>query len=140
MMNAYSIDFTRRTVTISKAFADKAAEYNSFEYKMLTDLQAQGFTVVRRTHASPKNRKPMPTYAQMERYISCLAEAETYRKLYDAVYEEAQSHNNAIAKVRKWFNATFPNYGKLPEFDENNRILVTPKGHDAASLKEENAA
>lgn len=99
-MNAYSIDFTRRIVTISKSFADKAAEYNSFEYKMLTDLQAQGFTVVRRTHASPKNRKPMPTYAQMERYISCLAEAETYRKLYDAVYEEAQSHNILVLPAR----------------------------------------
>ena len=139
-MNAYSIDFTRHIVTISKSFADKAAEYNSFEYKMLTDLQAQGFTVVRRTHASPKNRKPMPTYAQMEQYISCLAKAEMYRKVYDTVCEEAKSHNNAIAKVRKWFNATFPNYSKLPEFDKENRIVVTPEGHDAASLKEENAA
>ncbi len=91
MMNAYSIDFTRRAVTISKAFADKAAEYNSFEYKMLTDLQAQGFTVVRRTHASPKNRKPMPTYAQMEQYISCLAKAEMYRKVYDTVCKEANN-------------------------------------------------
>ena len=43
MMNAYSIDFTRRTVTISKAFADKAAEYNSYEYKMIVDLQNQGY-------------------------------------------------------------------------------------------------
>lgn len=62
------------------------------------------------------------------------------RKVYDTVCEEAKSHNNAIAKVRKWFNATFPNYGKLPEFDKENRIVVTPEGHDAASLKEENAA
>ena len=49
MMNAYSIDFTRRTVTISKAFADKAAEYNSYEYKMIVDLQNQGY----RTTTSP---------------------------------------------------------------------------------------
>ena len=78
-MNTYKIDFARRTVTITKAFADKAAEYNSNEYKMLMDLQAQGFTVKNHTHASPKNRKPLPTYAQMEQYISCLAEAESYR-------------------------------------------------------------
>lgn len=135
-MNAYSIDFTRRTVTISKAFADKAAEYNSFEYKMLTDLQAQGFTVVRRTHASPKNRKPMPTYAQMEHYLSMVENSDFYTEQYKLICEEAKSHNNSIAKVRKWFNATFPNYSKLPEFNNDNKVLVTPKGHDAKSLKE----
>jgi len=134
-MKTYKIDFTRRTVTITKEFAAKAAEYNSYEYKMIVDLQNQGYTVVKRTHATPTNRKPMPTYAQMEHYISCLAEAESYRKQYDAICEEAKSYNNSIAKVRKWFNATFPNYGKLPEFDENNKIIVTPKDHDAKTLK-----
>ena len=135
-MKAYKIDFTRHTVTITKAFADKISVYNSNEYKMIIDLQNQGFTVVNRTHAAPKTRKPLPSYAQMEHYISCLAEAESYRATYDAVCEEAKSYTNAITKVRKWFNATFPNYGKLPEFDENNKIIVTPKGHDAKSLKE----
>lgn len=134
-MKAYKIDFARRTVTVTKAFADKAAEYDSKEYKMITDLQNQGYAVVKHSHATPANRKPLPTYAQMEHYISCLAEAESYRAAYDAVCNEAKSHNNSIAKVRKWFNATFPNYGKLPEFDENNKIIVTPKGHDAKSLK-----
>ena len=134
-MKAYKIDFARRTVTITKEFAVKAAVYNSNEYKMLMDLQNQGYTVVTRTHATPTNRKPMPTHAQMEHYISCLAEAESYRKQYDAICEEAKSYNNSIAKVRKWFNATFPNYGKLPEFDENNKIIVTPKDHDAKTLK-----
>ena len=134
-MKAYKIDFARRTVTITKAFADKISVYNSNEYKMIIDLQNQGFTVVNRTHATPTNRKPMPTYAQMEQYISCLAEAEVYRKQYDAICEEAKSHKNSIARVRKWFNVTFPNYGKLPEFDENNKIVVTPKDHDAKTLK-----
>ena len=81
-MKAYKIDFARHTVTITKAFADKISVYNSNEYKMIIDLQNQGFTVVNRTHATPTNRKPMPTYAQMEQYISCLAEAEVYRKQY----------------------------------------------------------
>ena len=134
-MKAYKIDFACRTVTITKSFADKISVYNSEEYKMIIDLQNQGFTVVNRTHATPTNRKPMPTYAQMEQYISCLAEAESYRKQYDAICEEAKSHKNSIAKVRKWFNVTFPNYGKLPEFDENNKIVVTPKDHDAKTLK-----
>ena len=134
-MKAYKIDFACRTVTISKEFATKAATYNSNEYKMLMDLQNQGYTVVKHSHASPKNRKPLPTYAQMEHYISCLAEAEAYRKQYDAICEEAKSHKNSIARVRKWFNVAFPNYGKLPEFDENNKIVVTPKDHDAKTLK-----
>ena len=64
-MKAYKIDFTCRTVIITKEFAVKAAVYNSNEYKMLMDLQNQGFTVVNRTHSTPTNRKPMPTYAQM---------------------------------------------------------------------------
>jgi len=134
-MNTYKIDFARRTVTITKAFADKAAEYGSKEYLMLLDLQAQGFAVVKHSHASPKNRKPLPTYAQMEHYISLVENSEFYSEQYLRVCEEAKSYNNAIIKVRKWFNATFPNYGKLPEFDENNMVLITPKGHDAKSLK-----
>ena len=134
-MNTYKIDFARRTVTITKAFADKAAEYGSKEYLMLLDLQAQGFKVVNHTHASPKNRKPLPTYAQMEHYISLVENSEFYSEQYLRVCEEAKSYNNAIIKVRKWFNATFPNYGKLPKFDENNMVLITPKGHDAKTLK-----
>ena len=134
-MITHKIDFTRRTVTITKAFADKAAEYGSKEYLMLLDLQAQGFAVVKHSHASPKNRKPLPTYAQMEHYISLVENSEFYSEQYLRVCEEAKSYNNAIIKVRKWFNATFPNYGKLPEFDENNMVLITPKGHDAKSLK-----
>ena len=71
----------------------------------------------------------------MKQYISCLAESETYQKQYETVCEAAKSYNNPIIKVRKWFNTTFPNYNKLPEFDENGRIIVTPKGHDADTLK-----
>lgn len=135
MKKSYKIDFARRAVTITKEFAAKAAEYNSNEYKMLMDLQNQGYTVVNRTHATPTNRKPMPTYAQMEHYISMVENSEFYSEQYLRVCEEAKSYNNAIIKVRKWFNATFPNYGKLPEFDENNMVLITPKGHDAKTLK-----
>ena len=116
-MNAYKIDFVHRTVTITKAFAIAANTYNSKEYTMLNDLQKQGFIIVNQKH------------------ISCLAESEIYQKRYETVCEAAKSYNNPIIKVRKWFNATFPNYSKLPEFDENGRIIVTPKGHDANTLK-----
>ena len=71
----------------------------------------------------------------MKQYISCLAESETYQKQYETVCKAAKSYNNPIIKVRKWFNTTFPNYNKLPEFDENGRIIVTPKGYDADTLK-----
>ena len=114
-MNAYKIDFVHRTVTITKAFAIAANTYNSKEYTMLNDLQRQGFIIVNQKHTAPKNRKPTPTY--------------------ETVCEAAKSYNNPIIKVRKWFNTTFPNYNKLPEFDENGRIIVTPKGHDANTLK-----
>ena len=99
-MNAYSIDFTRRTVTISKAFADKAAEYNSFEYKMIVDLQNQGYTVVKRTHATPTNRKPMPTYAQMEHYLSMVENSDFYTEQYKQLLLLAtMSLENAIHPI-----------------------------------------
>lgn len=134
-MNAYKIVSSTGTVTITKAFAIAANTYNSKEYTILNDLQKQGFIIVNQKHTAPKNRKPTPTYAQMKQYISCLAESEIYQKRYETVCEAAKSYNNPIIKVRKWFNATFPNYSKLPEFDENGRIIVTPKGHDANTLK-----
>lgn len=36
MKKSYKIDFARRAVTITKEFAAKAAEYNSYEYKILS--------------------------------------------------------------------------------------------------------
>ena len=65
-MKAYKIDFARHTVTITKEFAAKAAEYNSNEYKMLMDLQNQGYTVVNRTHATPTNRNFKPPRCRMK--------------------------------------------------------------------------
>ncbi|MBP3657084.1 MAG: hypothetical protein J6K32_10365 [Clostridia bacterium] len=132
---SYRIDFTANTVTITKAFADAANNPFSEEYKMLVELRNQGFSIVNKTHKPAKTKTPMPTYKQMEHYISSLAESEFYLQRYEAVLNEAKSHTNAITKVRKWFRATFPNYGKLPEFDEDNRIIVTPVDHDAETLK-----
>lgn len=134
-MKEYKIDFTTNTVVITKAFAQKAAVYGSAEFKMMNDLRRQGFSVKCRTHAKPKKQKPSPSYTQMEQYISLVEESEVYLAQYRTICQEAESHNNKYFRVRQWFSATFPSYGKIPEFTDDGKIQVVPENHDAKNLK-----
>ena len=84
-MENYKIDFTTKTLTITKAFSDQAEKPNTKEYKLLTKFlnDFPDLKIVRKTHKTPKNytsksgekTKCNPyknlTYKNMELFIEC---------------------------------------------------------------------
>ena len=134
-MKGYKIDFTTNSVTITKAFADSANEMKGESYEKLQELRAQGFIIKARTHASPKTKLPHPSVKQMRHYVSLVENSEEYMTAFEKVCEEATTHGREYPRIRKWFLNTFPNYCMAPELNENNRVIVTPTGHEAAALK-----
>ena len=134
-MKGYKIDFTTNSVTITKAFADSANEMKGEAYEKLQELRAQGFIIKARTHASPKTKLPHPSVKQMLNYISLVENSEEYLAMFEKVREEAATHGREYPRIRKWFLNTFPNYCMALELNENNKVIVTPAGHDAAALK-----
>lgn len=138
-MNAYKFDFTTKTLTITKAFADKANNPNSEEYITLMMFQQDfpDLTIVRKTHKTPSkyraksgevyncNQYKNLTYAHMETFISALPNSDELMKNYAYLrYVVGKVQTNTYKLVREWFVAQFPKCRKDPLFYINNEVKV----------------
>ena len=139
-MEKYKFDFTNNTLTITKAFADKAeTDPESVEYKTLMRFRKDfpNLTIVRKSHKSPKkyqtksgevyncNQYKNLTYANMERFISVLPNSDDLMQVYYYLrYNLGKVQTNAYKKVREWFVAQFPLYRKDPLFYIKNEVKV----------------
>ncbi len=138
-MNAYKFDFTTKTLTITKAFADKANNPNSEEYITLMMFQQDfpDLTIVRKTHKTPSkyraksgeiyncNQYKNLTYAHMETFISALPNSDELMKNYAYLrYVVGKVQTNNYKLVREWFVAQFPEYRKNPLFYISNEVKV----------------
>ena len=125
-MKNYKIDFAANTITISKPFAEKASKMGTAEFAMMMELRKLGMNF--RVQQPKKHKKPeyQLTYKKMEKYISCLKEAEGYLTMFRQVKETAKGTNNPYLYVQNWFKATFPNYDAIPELTPEFKIVATP--------------
>ena len=85
MKKGYKIDFSANTVIINRNFEQAAQCLNTPEFKMCREFREMGLTIARREKTEMKNRKPRPTYQQMERYIEMLEGGETYKREYERI-------------------------------------------------------
>ena len=129
----YEINYVTNTITVSRKFLEEASTLGPAADTMNT-LRSLGMKIVEK--APVKRRKGTLTYAKMEKYIKCVENSEAYLAEYNATKEAAKATNNPHAHVWKWFKAHFPNHDKLPEYNENLQIIVTP----AECTKEELSA
>lgn len=138
-MNPYKIDFTTKTLTITKAFSDACADPNSEEYKILTQFQKdiRGLKIVRKTHKTPtkyhnasgettsRNQFKNLTYENMERFMNALPQREELMEVYTFLrYDAGFIQTNAYKTVRDWFMAQFPKFRSNPLFYINNEVKV----------------
>lgn len=121
----YNVNFVTNTVTVTKAFAQTAAN-NIFseEFKIMKELREMGMTIV--TKAPAKRKSDRLTYAKMEKHINCLSTAEEDMKEFEAVKEAAKGENNPYLFVKNWYERKFPTHNDVPEFDENLKIVNHP--------------
>ena len=130
----YSIDFVSNTVTVTKKFTEAASQIGTPEFHTMMQLREMNLTIV--TKAPAKRKNTQLTYKKMQKYISCLEDAEKYQEEFKVVCEEAKAQPSAYHYVASWFDKTFPNYGKLPERNTSLKVINTPADYD----KEEPAA
>ena len=138
MAQAYKVDFTTRTVTITAEFEKAMSNPEAAEYKIIRQLCADfpGMRIVKRTHRTPthytsKNGEKSAcnpyknlTYEKMEWFMDALPNGAEYRKQYDFLKSPAAAiQTNGYSTVREWFIAQFPLYRKNPLF----YLTETPK-------------
>ena len=141
-MEKYKFDFTTKTLTITKAFAEKAENPETAEYNLLMKFQQDfpNLTIVRKTHRSPKkyhaksgevyncNQFKNLKYENMERFINALPEGENKTQIFETYtflrYDLGLIQTNAYKLVREWFVKQFPHYRKNPLFYLKNEVKV----------------
>ena len=120
----YSIDFVSNTVTITRKFRDAASQLNTPEFNIMNQLREMNLTIL--VKAPNKKKSTALTYAKMQKFISCLDEADKYQTMFDAVRKESKGMPAPYKYVVSWFHNTFPKYGQMPEHDADMRIVNTP--------------
>ena len=122
--NGYQIDFTTNTVTVTNKFLTAAGQIGTKEFETMCKLRELNLTIVTKDPVKKKNTAL--TYSKMQKYISCLDEADKYQAMFEAIHVESMSMPAPYHYVVAWFHQTFPKYGKLPEHDVEMRIVNTP--------------
>ena len=125
-MKNYKIDFVTNTITVTKKFAEASSQMGTPEFSMMCELRKMNMRIEVAASSKKKASNNLLTYKKMENFIANVADSESYLEEYNTVKELAKSQNNACLYVNKWFKATFPNYDKIPELDENNLFVNTP--------------
>ena len=122
MTKNYKINFSAKTVTVSKAFMTKATtDMESVEFKQMQQFISMGFEVLE-NKISRKN-KHCPTYKQITAYISRVIDSDNYLKEFESVRIASLKEANPYQYVMNWFEETFPNHKAIPVMDENNKII-----------------
>lgn len=107
------INYTNRTIEISKAFANKASVYGSDEYSLLKEARKdnEGFAVVVVATNRKASKNSKITLADMERYISFHDDEEGSKmKVFKGLKNakaNGELHEVSFFEIKKWFFETF---------------------------------
>ena len=130
MKKGYVIDWTAKTVTVTRKFMEEAGTIGTTAFEQRKVLDEMGLVFQIREVKARKNDKI--TYKQMMEYITRVENSAHYLARFEAVRGEAKSKNNPYLRVLEWFNKTFPRFYEMPEFNSNNEIIVKPVDYPAA--------
>lgn len=129
MKKSYVIDWTAKTVTVTKKFMEEAGVIGTTAFEQRRILAEMGLTFQIREVKPRRNGKI--TYKQMMEYITRVEDSAHYLTLFESVRGEAKSKNNPYNRVLDWFKATFPRFYDAPEFNDRNEIIVKPHDYPA---------
>ena len=115
------INHSTRTINVTATFKRAASIYGTEACNLLSEILKAfpGYNVVCATPRKSTAKKVKLTYKKMEKYISCLRNGEVYLEIFKKVKAFAAVQDGAYFIVSSWFNTCFPDYGCVPEFDED---------------------
>ncbi len=119
MKKDYIINHGEQTITITKAFAARAADVSTKEYRELTKLHKDfpDYTIQNRTAVirADKTTYKGLTLDEMEKYIKAQDSSGEGLKAFEAikVYHTPKGKDTpSYPKVKAWFLKSYPKYGK----------------------------
>lgn len=126
MKNGYKMDFRKCALTITKEFERRAMDTNSEEYATLTKLRADfpNLRIVMKAAPKRKRNNLKPTYDKMVNYLSCQPNSTILLNQFIEVKERSKSQENPYQFVRDWFLSSFPDFRKIPKFDESGNPIA----------------
>ncbi len=122
------VDFMTNTVTMTKKFYENATRPGSPEYEIYKTIRKDNPHIrpVIKSSSKKKNAaRERLSYQQMINYIDCLPDHDNWMCKYEQVRHLSKSQKNKYGYVLNWFLETFPDYSKLPSFDENGTLRYT---------------
>jgi hypothetical protein len=123
--NGYKINFINKTIVVTRDFHRRASNETSDEGATVKRLLEEypnfsfAFTSVRK-------RKPNSsrlTYDKMIDYICRQKDSESVLRDFHAIRNPKDGKLSPYTHVKEWFLTRFPDYNKLPQFDERGRLI-----------------
>lgn len=108
MKTNITISAIEKTITVSKAFYNKASKYGTHEYNELRSAIQENpeFIIVFKT--IEKKIYGGLTFGVMEAYVKTQKNSETHLKEFAAVKTIAEAKGSKYPLTKKWFLKTFP--------------------------------
>ena len=120
-----TINYSSRTIQMTKKFAKAAEKFGSAEYKNLQEARRDNPTfkvvIVARKAAEKKDIYKGLTYSYMEKYINAHDDAEEKMKEYKNLRGLSDEAKEALAEpcsyneIRAWFLNAYPAIAKFHE-------------------------
>ena len=105
------INFTSKTIEVTKTFANKASRFGSMEYKelLMAIHDLPGFEVV--IKATPVRRRTAVSGLTYEAMEACIATVDEDGSLMNDFQTLRYGCNYGV--VKKWFMTTFPEFNNF---------------------------
>ena len=144
----YYFDYNTNTLYVTKAFDRKASQYNSAECNTIMSLRQMFPNLTVQIAEAPKSSKKntnksnsketnkLLPYDLMLKYIVRMPNALDLLKEYENVRLMSKCQKSPYKYVCKWFEAKFPNYGKMLTFDEEGNLVWKKEEEDSAKSEE----
>ena len=120
------MNFSTKTLTITKAFAEMAMKPNTEEANLMAQMNAliPDLKISYRTHYSRKpNSYKGLTFKRMEDYIKLHENADELMVAFEAVKAIARTQGNPHNFICKWFLRQFPSFKEIPKL-RNGKIVA----------------
>lgn len=125
MAKGYKVDFVTNCISVTKAFAEKAANPASSEFRIIREYKKMGFFI--EVQKKKKNPNKSISYTQMLNYLCRKPNSTALVEEFNGVVLEAKSYSNPHMRVQKWFLAKYPEYetGIAAKTEQTNLAPVT---------------
>lgn len=122
------VDYLTNTVVMTKKFYEKATRPGSPEYELYQTIRRDCphmRPVVKPSSKKKSAARVRLTYQQMINYMNCLPDRDNWMGKFEQVRHLSESQTGKYQYILNWFLETFPDYNKLPSFDENGTLCYT---------------